>query len=349
MFDANFDISGWISEYSTDVFDPSIDVSTNQPFWMGDWNIENTASLYDVLDKLSTEYGLHPYFPDLGAYPNVGDQPSGVVQQKDTINSDGTTTFNDWTNLVNYKLNLGTQVYNPCIRPANLFTFNFQQNIISSNLEYKRKDDIVAGAYVKGWTKTLCDKNGDPVENVADAKLVIKNVPSGIVYKAYRTQTKGAAVTVGDLGGIMYTFMYTNQMGTTSKNYLGSPISPNQTAIGATIIGKDGKPALIPDKATYNAMRQFGQAQLNKYHYSGYKGSFTTFGYPFVRVGDLVNITDNLFKERNGVYVVKGVKYNVTPEGGARQEITIDYKAGNSTDDSSLQSFTSCSYWQNNL
>ena len=57
------------------------------------------------------------------------------------------------------------------------------------------------------------------------------------------------------------------------------------------------------------------------------KGKFKTFGLPFVKHGDYVDIIDPVLPERNGRYVVKGVGY----EGGInglRQEIELDYLIG---------------------
>ena len=322
----NYSVLKWLDNYKNGFISAGIDVSDNPKFWMGDWNIQNTASLYDLIEKLSSSYGLHPYFPDL---TNQLDNPRGVVMPIDSIGK-----FNDWTNIVNYKLNLGTDVYNPAIRPANIFTFIVQKDVISSNLEFRRKDDIIAGAYVKGWTKTLCDDKGDPVENISSDNLIVKQTPTGITFKGYRTQTKQTSITVGDLGGVMFCFIYSNQMATI-------PVKDKDNKV----IG------LMPTEQTRKDMEIFGNAQLSKYHYTGYKGSFTTFGYPFVRVGDLIYIKDTLFPERDGTYVLKGIHYSSSPEGGSRQEITIDYRVcGDPTlseNKTLLDRFTNPNYWEN--
>ena len=44
------------------------------------------------------------------------------------------------------------------------------------------------------------------------------------------------------------------------------------------------------------------QAKLDQYHYEGFRGSFTTFGIPYVRLGDNIDILDAVLPERNGRY-----------------------------------------------
>lgn len=58
--------------------------------------------------------------------------------------------------------------------------------------------------------------------------------------------------------------------------------------------------------------------------FTGYRGSFTTFGAPFVRHGDIVKLQSDVLKERNGTkYLVKevSIKFGVN---GYRQEVTLD-------------------------
>lgn len=69
-------------------------------------------------------------------------------------------------------------------------------------------------------------------------------------------------------------------------------------------------------------VEKFGKEQLAKLKYTGYKGSFTTFGEPYVTNGDIVKLTSKKMPERNGNYLVKGVKRTWGVEG-SRQEIEI--------------------------
>ena len=69
---------------------------------------------------------------------------------------------------------------------------------------------------------------------------------------------------------------------------------------------------------------QLAQAKLDQYHYTGFRGSFITFGIRYVRVGDNVDILDRILPERNGRYMVKTVEYS-GGETGLRQKITLDF------------------------
>lgn len=55
--------------------------------------------------------------------------------------------------------------------------------------------------------------------------------------------------------------------------------------------------------------------ELERLKYDGYKGSFTTFGKPFIQHGDIVNITSEVLPERNGKYLVKSVETNFGSDG----------------------------------
>lgn len=60
--------------------------------------------------------------------------------------------------------------------------------------------------------------------------------------------------------------------------------------------------------------------------YTGYRGSFTTFGSPDFRHGDIVDLVDPIYPDRAGRYLAKRVK-TTFGEGGYRQEIELESKA----------------------
>ena len=81
----------------------------------------------------------------------------------------------------------------------------------------------------------------------------------------------------------------------------------------------------FPNITSAAKLYELGVAELKKYYYDGFKGKFTTFAYPFVKLGDHVNLSDRVMPDRNGVYVVRGVEYT-GGVNGHRQEIQLDYK-----------------------
>ncbi len=68
-----------------------------------------------------------------------------------------------------------------------------------------------------------------------------------------------------------------------------------------------------------------GVEQLKKYHFTGFRGCFTTFGFPFVQWNDNINIIDPIYADRNGQYKIKKVVYKGGMKGQS-QEIHLDYK-----------------------
>jgi len=94
------------------------------------------------------------------------------------------------------------------------------------------------------------------------------------------------------------------------------------------IVTKEGDPGgdlntmTIPGR-TKAQMTEFLERWLPNLYYSGFKGSFTTFGEPIVQHGDICNITDLKITERTGKYIVKAV--NITfGMNGYRQQIELD-------------------------
>mgnify|MGYP001439708446 CR=1 FL=1 len=67
------------------------------------------------------------------------------------------------------------------------------------------------------------------------------------------------------------------------------------------------------------------EQEAERLMYTGYRGSFTTFGSPDFRHGDIVDIVDPVFPDREGRYLAKAVK-TTFGEGGYRQEITLESK-----------------------
>jgi hypothetical protein len=95
-----------------------------------------------------------------------------------------------------------------------------------------------------------------------------------------------------------------------------------------TFVGeKDGELRTLYfwDIKTEKELKVLGERELRKYYYTGYFGKFTTFGYPFVKHGDEVVITDAILPERNGSYLVKSVK-TTFGMNGFRQEIELHFK-----------------------
>lgn len=171
--------------------------------------------------------------------------------------------------------------------------FTFQKNIISDGLEWRRRDDMQMSVIVKSFY------------NVAGGGSTVDS----------QTKTKAASTEI---------LVYSHKTATTDGfDYVvkkkGEPFSEND--IGERYLYNLYSP--ITDVKTLFGM---GKEYLKKHYYDGFRGTFTTFGVPFVKHGDTVHIVDNILTERTGYYKVKSVTYRGGYDIGLRQDITIDYK-----------------------
>ncbi len=187
---------------------------------------------------------------------------------------------------------------NQLIASANIFN--------SHSLDYINKDDVVLSAIVqckiiKSTGKTTL--SGKTKTTVDKLKVLVY---WDIVTSSFKSIDLSNSLTKTPLnpeGGERHTFYY--------------PVD-------------NSKP--IPKVSD---LVRLGTEQLKKYHYTGFKGCFTTFGFPFIQWNDNVNILDTIYSDRNGQYKVKKVVYK-GGLNGLSQEIHLDYKIDVSVPKSTL-------------
>lgn len=160
-------------------------------------------------------------------------------------------------------------------------------NVVESNLEYFRKDDIPLSA------KVYSVNTAETGETTKDGKAKTKKERLTILCSYFKGQQK------------------------------------------VTVIGKDGyvpenqegerRTFFFPNITSTDKLAELGFAQLKNYYYDGFKGSFTTFGYPFVKHGDEVILKNPKLPEQDGKYKVKRVNYTGGTDG-LRQDIEIDFR-----------------------
>jgi len=127
--------------------------------------------------------------------------------------------------------------------------YNFYQNIIDNELEYKRKEDF--RIKVRAISKL---HNGKKIELV-----------------------------IGDNDGEEHTLHYTNM-----------------------------------DK---DQLLKIASSEIDKLKYDGYKGSFKTFGLPYIQPGDIAILLDDDYPEHNGSYLTESVKTNFSTSGFRREPV----------------------------
>lgn len=138
--------------------------------------------------------------------------------------------------------------------------------------------------YAKLQKKSIFDFN----ENIIDHDLQFRlkeDVEIGLKGIIMNRENKKVEVPVGDEDGEQRTFHYYNR--------------------------------------TISEVKKSLEQELERLKYTGYYGSFTTFGAPQVNHGDIVILKDKQYKEREGKYLVKKV---VTTFGfsGFRQKIQLE-------------------------
>lgn len=167
--------------------------------------------------------------------------------------------------------------------------FYFQGNIIEDSLEYRRKDDIQLS--VIAWNSVVSTSGKTTKDGKAKTKKerieVMVSMRNGSDEPEYTVKSKGVDFPE-NVGGERMTLQY-------------------------------------PGAKTIDELKILALAELKKYHYSGFKGKFTTFGLPFCRFGDTAILGDAILPERNGKYRIRSVEYTGGVEG-LRQVVELDYK-----------------------
>ena len=166
--------------------------------------------------------------------------------------------------------------------------FEFQKNIISDELEYKRKDDVKLSA--------ICES--------------INVVSTGKYNKQHQEKTKNERLQV-----LVYADLQGNFKFIKKQKNVDFPANTDG----------ERRTLFFPDETSADKLAQKGIDELKKYYYTGFKGKFTTFALPFVKLGDNVRLKDAYLPDRNGLYKVRGVEYT-GGVNGHRQIIELDYK-----------------------
>jgi hypothetical protein len=173
-------------------------------------------------------------------------------------------------------------------REATTHNFVFQQNIISDELDYQRRDDVKLSA-----------------------------VCNSLNTKAGKTNKKGQTKQVKERLSVL---VYADPL-TGNFKYI---VKQKDKEFPENTEG-ERRTLFFPNISSAKELAELGARELRKFFYTGFKGSFTTFGIPYVKQGDNVRIKDRILPDRDGAYKVKGVKYS-GGVGGLKQVIQLHYK-----------------------
>jgi hypothetical protein len=167
-------------------------------------------------------------------------------------------------------------------------TFQFQENIISSDLNFVRKDDIVLSAVASNHIEEL----------------------TGKTTKDGHAKTKNTRIEV---------LVWFDRAGKFQSKEIKKGNKPD-----ANVDGERRTFHFLEAKSTDDLIK-LAKSSLEKYYYTGFKGTFTTFGTPSVDFGDNAEIINTLLPEQNGTYKIKAVDIS-GGVNGFRQKIELDYK-----------------------
>lgn len=188
-----------------------------------------------------------------------------------------------------FELRIGLTHYLPA--DAVTQTFTFQKNILDSDsLSFQRKDDTILSCVVKSHYDEVSDRTTKDGKEIRVAK--------------------STEILVFNSAG-QYTYI---------KKQKGVEFPPNLAGQRLSLQVYDA----ITDT---EHLFQMGVRYLKKYYYDGLKGSFNTFGIPYVKHGDVVKLVNPVLPEMDGMYMVKSVEGNGGAEDeGLFQTIELDYK-----------------------
>lgn len=173
--------------------------------------------------------------------------------------------------------------------PANPYQFHFQKNIISDNLEYQRKDDILISCTAEStYTEKLTSTTKDGHKRTSTKKLMV--------------------FLRADKSGNIVSKKITNT----------SQIPQNEGGQRVTFF--------FPFAKTTTELTELAKNELIKKYYTGFRGSFTTFGIPYIPFGDNIIIRDPVLPDRDGTYKIKAVQYMGGVGIGIRQTLILDYR-----------------------
>lgn len=104
-------------------------------------------------------------------------------------------------------------------------------------------------------------------------------------------------------------------------------IQPDGSKIEVELGDSDGqlRTITLPSGLNESEVRKVGEERMKLYKFDGYEGALVTFGQPWARHSDTVEITDDLYSDREGSYRIDTVKIDFGGNG-YRRALTLGNK-----------------------
>jgi len=103
---------------------------------------------------------------------------------------------------------------------------------------------------------------------------------------------------------------------------------PDNTRIEAESGDPDGEQRTYHyyNVKTKSELKTIAEKRVKEQKYTGFRGSFITFGEPYLRHGDRLKMTSVKLPERDGTYLIKSVRRAFSVDGGYRQIFELGLK-----------------------
>lgn len=284
-------------------------------------------SIFKRGDSVKIELG---YFPDLrtvfeGYVSKVNPKTPIVLECEDKmfiLKNTNVTYPKKYSVITTGKK--GKKLKRPKVISANITLINLLDNIIPEDIEYKCLLDVNIGSF---------RANDVSVARVLD---VLKSDYGFYSYFVNGILNVGLAADASDTQTIEYKFEE-QIIDDTSLDYQReddirvrvkavSLNSSDNSKIEVEVGDDDGAlKTYHTQNADEPALRKFAELSLKESKYEGFRGSFTTFGEPYVRHGDTAKLISDKFPEKNGLYEVVSVK-RIFGMDGYKQDIELGIK-----------------------
>ena len=270
-------------------------VVLNQLFFVSNITAFGNITLSTFLLQLKEQMGIECYFK--------------------RVFIEGKIVFNIFINI-----NLYPQIfsYNSKNGIPFIFKVNRQLHIKEDgfNLAYTRKQDIFFGV-IMSYRIILSpavkeqkdfNKNGQIITNEEYRKFLI-------YYKNGEIQLQDFAVNSATPAGINEVRTYTIAIGGDLRAYINDTAQTKAYTELTTDVYKDFTERVKRD----------GKERLDNFYYEGFRGSFKKILYPYLQVGDIIQLEDKILTETDGYYICRSCNTNFNGVQ-IEQEITLDRK-----------------------
>lgn len=275
-------------ELGNKIYTPNIVLAYNYIATFGNINIENNATVFTLLETIKNKFSQSIYFFQMSPNVNLTLTSTGEISP-DTNKSIRMPSYS-----IKGEINFTSY-------PCNYLNLGFDQYLNTELYTPRSIPFYLNGPQGNIINSNLAWKRKEDFlvgATVKSWKLAHEEGANQVtVAQAPKKKIKSSNIHVGDYGGMELTYFYSKDID----------------------IDPDGNPTPKSKKA----MEDFGNNQLKKIHYTGYYGSFTTFGYPYCNLGDIAKITDPLYPERSGFYKIKKIIYKGNSTIGYQQEIFL--------------------------